>query len=118
MSTGTSGSDEKIGGTKIEPLAAEVKNNTPLDTSSRGATGTYQNVSLVLLASKPGQYQHTAPHADSHGVVGTDETIQGSKLEPLERQGHEATEKSGGINDESVDTARIEPVGSVREEIV
>ena len=64
-----------------------------------------------------GQYQHTAPHADSHGVVGTDEVIQGAKLEPLEGQGHQATQKSEGVDDESVDTARIEPVGSVREEI-
>ena len=49
MSTGASGADEKIGGSKIEPLATEVKNDTPLDTSSRGATGADRSIGLPLL---------------------------------------------------------------------
>ena len=44
MSSGTSGSDEKISGAKIDPLASETKYNTPLDTSSRGATGTDKSI--------------------------------------------------------------------------
>ncbi|KIW97347.1 uncharacterized protein Z519_02739 [Cladophialophora bantiana CBS 173.52] len=36
---GTSGSDEKISATKIQPLDSEVKANLPHDQSSGGAAG-------------------------------------------------------------------------------
>ena len=65
-----------------------------------------------------GQYQHTAPHADSQGVVGRDETVQGAKIEPLEGGlANQTAIKSSGLDDEAVDSARVAPMGSVREEI-
>ncbi|OAP61267.1 hypothetical protein AYL99_03468 [Fonsecaea erecta] len=117
---GTSGSDEKISATKIPPLDSSVKANAPHDQSSRGATGTDRSIdhSRIDPLGGAGQYQHTAPHADSQGAVGRDETIQGAKIEPLEGKGQQAaTTKSQGLDDETVDTARIDPVGSVREEM-
>ena len=54
-------------------------------------------------------------HANSQGVVGRDETIQGAKIEPLEGRRGEATSKQSGFDDEQVDASRINPMGVVRE---
>lgn len=64
-----------------------------------------------------GQFQHPAPHADSQGVVGRDEAIQGAKIEPLEGNPTKGTAKSTGLDDEQIDSARIQPGGEVREEL-
>ncbi|OQV05142.1 hypothetical protein CLAIMM_09928 [Cladophialophora immunda] len=130
MSSGTSGSDEKISATKIPPLDSAVKANRPHDQSSRGAAGTDRSIDQSRIApmggaardARAGQYQHTAPHADSQGSVGRDETIQGAKIEPLAGKGHAdvdahaGTKEDAGLDDETVDAARIDPLGSVREE--
>lgn len=62
-----------------------------------------------------GQHQHTAPHADSQGVVGTTENIGKAKIQPLDGGLREAQNPRTGIDDESVDAARINPLGNVRE---
>jgi len=117
MSTGASGSDEKISASKIEPLASDVKTNVPHDQSSRGVVGTDRNIdqSRIDPIGGKGQYQHPAP-ADHSGSVGKDETIQGAKIEPLEGKAGESTGKYAGIGDEEVSGSRIPPIGSVREE--
>jgi hypothetical protein len=66
--------------------------------------------------SNLGQYQHPEPHADSQGVVGRDEAIQGAKIEPLEGGRGTTTSKQPGLDDEHVDASRINPLGEVREE--
>ena len=144
MSSGTSGSDEKISGSKIDPLASDTKANVPLDMSSRGAIGSDRNidqariepiggrgVSLLPLSAsgldadvscradtKAGQYQHPAPHADS-GVIGSDVNIDKAKIEPLQEQGGagKGHAKSAGLGDEEVDAARVQPLGAVREQM-
>ncbi|KAI2473567.1 hypothetical protein F4781DRAFT_427194 [Annulohypoxylon bovei var. microspora] len=62
-----------------------------------------------------GQHQHTAPHADSHGVVGTAEDLGKVKIPPLESDSHEAQNPRTGLDDEVIDGARIDPLGSVGE---
>ncbi|KIX96809.1 uncharacterized protein Z520_07529 [Fonsecaea multimorphosa CBS 102226] len=115
---GTSGSDEKLSATKIQPLDSAVKEHQPHDQSSRGAAGTDRSIdqSRIDPLGGAGQYQHTAPHADSQGAVGRDATIQGTKLEPLQGGKGSSSDKNPGLDDEVVDGARINPVGSVREE--
>jgi hypothetical protein len=44
MSSGTSGSDEKISGAKIDPLASDQKKGVTHDLSSRGVTGTDRTI--------------------------------------------------------------------------
>ena len=44
MSSGASGSDEQISGSKVEPLASNAKEGVPLDTSSRGSVGTDRSI--------------------------------------------------------------------------
>ncbi|KAJ9621988.1 hypothetical protein H2203_006869 [Taxawa tesnikishii (nom. ined.)] len=119
MSTGTSGSDEKISGAKIQPLDSETKYNTAHDQSSRGAAGTDRSIDQTRIdpIGGAGQFQHPAPHADSQGVVGRDEAIQGAKIEPLEGNPTKGTAKSTGLDDEQIDSARIQPGGEVREEL-
>lgn len=63
-----------------------------------------------------GQYQHPAPHADSQGVVGRDNILQGAKIAPMEGGFKQAGCENQGLDDETIDGARIRPVGSVREE--
>lgn len=56
------------------------------------------------------------PHANSQGVVGRDDVIAGAKIEPL--ASHKmAGVPDQGLDDESVDAARIAPMGEVREEM-
>ncbi|KAK5464953.1 hypothetical protein LTS15_001516 [Exophiala xenobiotica] len=119
MSSGTSGSDEKISGTKIDPLASETKANQPHDQSSRGVAGTDRSIDKTRIdpLGGAGQYRHPAAHADSQGVVGRDETIQGAKIDPLSGKGNASTTKSAGLDDEQVDASRINPMGEVREEM-
>lgn len=50
MSSGASGSDEKISATKIDPLASETKANVPHDQSSRGAVESDRNVDRARIA--------------------------------------------------------------------
>ncbi len=71
--------------------------------------------SELTTAHIAGQGQHTAPHADSQGVIGRDNTIQGAKLEPLKSSTSSETSAAQGLDDEAVDAARIDPMGSVRE---
>lgn len=49
MSSGASGSDEKISGAKIDPLASDTKANVPLDMSSRGAVGSDRNIDQARI---------------------------------------------------------------------
>ena len=62
-----------------------------------------------------GQSQHTAPHADSQGVIGRESTLQGAKLEPLNSNTDSGKSVTQGLDDEAVDPVRIDPLGSVRE---
>lgn len=71
----------------------------------------------MLIDCGLGQYQHPAPHADSQGVVGRDEAIQGAKIDPLSGKENVSTTKSTGLDDEQVDASRINPMGEVREEM-
>ncbi|KIW12591.1 hypothetical protein PV08_09869 [Exophiala spinifera] len=117
--SGTSGSDEKISATKIDPLASDTKANQPHDQSSRGATGTDRSIdqSRIDPLGGAGRYKHPAPHADSQGVAGRDEAIQGAKIDPLSGKENTSTTKSPGLDDEQVDASRINPLGEVREEM-
>ncbi|KAL2416512.1 hypothetical protein ABEF95_012908 [Exophiala dermatitidis] len=117
MSTGASGSDEKISATKIAPLDSGVKTNTTHDLSSRGSAGTDRNIDQTRIdpLGGKGQNQHTLPHSDAQGSVGRDETIQGAKIEPLAGKQNEATRKDQGTDEENVDSTRIPPLGAVRE---
>lgn len=49
MSSGASGSDEKISAAKIDPLASETKANVPHDQSSRGAVGSDRNIDQARI---------------------------------------------------------------------
>jgi hypothetical protein len=64
-----------------------------------------------------GQYQHPAPHA-TIGAVGRDGTVGGSKIDPLaaKLKSNTSTDTHQGLDDEAIDTARIAPMGEVREE--
>ncbi|KAI7527791.1 hypothetical protein KC331_g16116 [Hortaea werneckii] len=126
MSSGASGSDEKISASKIQPLDSEQKFNTTHDLSSRGATGSDRNIDQTRLeptAGNRGQHQHPEPHAESGGSVGRDETIQAAKVDPLVSQAQSgetastATRKNPGLDDEVVDAGRVAPMGEVREEM-
>ncbi len=64
-----------------------------------------------------GQYAHPIPVTHSGGSAGTDETLQGSKIEPLQGKEDVGTRKTEGLSDEGVDGARIQPLGEVREEM-
>lgn len=60
MSSGTSGSDEKISGAKIDPLASDQKTGGPHDMASRGVTGTDRNIDQARIdpIGGKGQYSH------------------------------------------------------------
>ena len=58
MSSGASGSDDKISGSKIDPLAPETKYNVPLDTSSRGVVGTDRNIDQARIDPVGGKGQY------------------------------------------------------------
>ncbi|KAI1209054.1 uncharacterized protein F4807DRAFT_108775 [Annulohypoxylon truncatum] len=113
----STGSTAQISKTKIEPLESEVKHNRPCDSSDRGSAGSNRAIDQTRIEplGGKGQHQHTAPHADSHGVVGTAEDIGKVKILPLENTSHEAQNPRTGLDDEAVDAARINPVGSVRD---
>jgi hypothetical protein len=55
-------------------------------------------------------------HADSQGVVGREEVLQGSKIAPLDGGLRQATQHTQGLDDEAVDAARLKPLGGVRED--
>ncbi|KAI0842241.1 hypothetical protein F5Y06DRAFT_293064 [Hypoxylon sp. FL0890] len=134
------GSTAEISKTKIEPLESEVKHNTPYDGTDRGSTGSDRTIdqsrinplgekgesdsqATVKFATVMtdtgllvlGQGQHTAPHADNHGVVGPAENLGKTKIPPLEGGVNESQPPRTGLDDEAVDTARINPLGGVRE---
>jgi len=82
--------------------------------------GTDRNIDQARtepLEGNRGQYQHTEPHAQSGGVVGGDETVSGAKIDPLANESDAATRKNPGLDDETVDASRVEPMGEVREEM-
>ncbi|KAL9077879.1 MAG: hypothetical protein Q9157_003210 [Trypethelium eluteriae] len=136
MSSGASGSDEKVSGiekgslkiqqltipkisaSKIEPLASEQKYNVEHDLSSRGAAGSDRNIDQARIdpVGGAGQYRHPEPRANNQGVVGRDEAIQGTKIDPLEGKANVSQTKAPSLDDEQVDGARINPLGEVREE--
>ncbi|KAI4128138.1 MAG: hypothetical protein LQ338_002875 [Usnochroma carphineum] len=118
MSSGASGSDEKISATKIDPLASDVKANVPHDQSSRGFVGTDRTIDQARIDPVGGgdRYKHPAPHATS-GVIGNDANIDKAKIEPLEGQTPKGGEKPSGLTDEEIDAARVQPLGEVREEM-
>ncbi|KAK8198754.1 hypothetical protein M8818_006621 [Zalaria obscura] len=63
MSTGASGSDEKISGAKIEPLDSETKYNTPHDQGSRGVVGTDRTIDQARIDPVGGHGElHRSPH--------------------------------------------------------
>ncbi|KAI9659045.1 MAG: hypothetical protein M1821_002005 [Bathelium mastoideum] len=119
MSSGASGSDEKISASKIDPLASDQKYGVEHDLSSRGAAGSDRNIDQTRVdpVGGAGQYRHPDSKADSQGVVGRDEAVQGSKIEPLEGKDHTFQAKAPGLDDEQVDGSRINPLGEVREEL-
>ncbi|OTB06032.1 hypothetical protein M426DRAFT_319399 [Hypoxylon sp. CI-4A] len=62
-----------------------------------------------------GQQHHTASRADSQGVVRTTENIGKTKIQPLDSGANEAQDARTGLDDETVDASRINPLGGVRE---
>jgi hypothetical protein len=70
----------------------------------------------VLVLGGSDHHLHAAAHATT-GVIGRDGIIAGSKIEPLAsiEKRHSMSDTSQGLDDEAVDTARIEPMGEVRE---
>lgn len=50
-------------------------------------------------------------------MVGRDETVQGAKIDPLGGQRDGTTRKNEGLEDESVDASRVQPMGEVRDEL-
>ncbi|KAL9110841.1 MAG: hypothetical protein Q9227_004641 [Pyrenula ochraceoflavens] len=134
MASGSIGNDEIVSGAKLEPVSSSTKAGTEHDLSGRGAAGTDRNIDQTRIdplggkarlhdPSLAGQYQHTAPHADSSGVIGREEEVSGSKIEPLSpeegsgKQSGERERRSSGLDDETVDRGRIDPMGSQREEV-
>ncbi|PSK46567.1 hypothetical protein B9Z65_5535 [Elsinoe australis] len=120
MSSGASGSDEKISAAKIQPLDSETKYNQARDQSSRGSAGSDRN--LDQTRTEPlgvqGVGQHTSSHANDQGGIGRDETLQGAKIDPLGAKGGDiSTRKAPGLDHEEVDSSRIHPLGGVREDM-
>ncbi|KAI0381952.1 hypothetical protein F5Y04DRAFT_280183 [Hypomontagnella monticulosa] len=113
----STGNSAQISGTKIAPLDSEVKYNTPSNGADRGSAGSNRTIDQARInpLGGKGQHQNTASHADSQGVVGTTENIGKAKIQPLDKNLHEAQNPRTGIDDESVDAARINPLGGVRE---
>lgn len=76
---------------------------------------------ITDAAALTGQYQHPNPHADSSGVIGPDKNVEQAKIQPLSGQSDGTkTVLEGdqrGLTEEAVDSARIAPVGEVREEM-
>jgi fructose-1,6-bisphosphatase/inositol monophosphatase family enzyme len=58
MSSGTSGSDEKISAAKIEPLSSDQKAGVTHDLSSRGVTGTDSNIDQTRIDPIGGKGQY------------------------------------------------------------
>ncbi|KAI8961388.1 hypothetical protein F5Y11DRAFT_348542 [Daldinia sp. FL1419] len=114
----STGSTAEISSTKIQPLESEVKYNAPYDGEDRGSAGSNRTIDQARInpLGGRGQHQHTAPHADSQGVVGTAEGLGKTKIEPLEGGIHERQNPRTGLDDEAVDGARIHPLGGVREQ--
>ncbi|RYP56069.1 hypothetical protein DL769_009983 [Monosporascus sp. CRB-8-3] len=118
MSTGATGSDENISASKIQPLESEQKRGVAHDqSSSRGVAGSDRDIdqSRINPLGGKGQYQHPAPHADTQGAVGRDEDIAAARIEPLGGGPETSQRKNPGLDDEMVDKARTQPLGSVRE---
>lgn len=63
-------------------------------------------------------HHHTNPHADSSGVIGREEYVEGSKIGVFDTayKHRSRTQHETGLDDESVDRARIRPLGEVRED--
>ncbi|KAI4173791.1 MAG: hypothetical protein LQ348_006482 [Seirophora lacunosa] len=118
MSSGASGSDEKISAAKIDPLASETKANVPHDQSSRGAVGSDRNIDQARIdpIGGAGQYKHPASHASS-GVVGSDADMEKAKIDPLAGEVPKGGAQPSGLTDEGIDAARVQPLGEVREEM-
>ncbi|KZF24474.1 hypothetical protein L228DRAFT_245413 [Xylona heveae TC161] len=118
MSSGASGSDEKISAAKIDPLASTMKQGVPHDQSSRGAVGTDRNIDRSRIAPLAGHahHHHVAPHADTSGVVGHEHTIASTKIDPLSRTTHTPVPPDTGLDIEDIDSSRIEPMGEVEDD--
>ncbi|KAF2093532.1 hypothetical protein NA57DRAFT_61238 [Rhizodiscina lignyota] len=119
------GNAATLSGSKIEPLDSNQKYNTEHDLSDRGSAGTNTNIDEARIdplggrvSCNAGQYQHPEAHADSQGVVGREDVIQGAKIDPLEQApGMKSAPVKGGLDDENVDASRINPMGEVREQM-
>ncbi|OCL12801.1 hypothetical protein AOQ84DRAFT_311557 [Glonium stellatum] len=112
-----SANDANLSGAKIQPLDSETKRHVPqTDHSVVGDDSDINQARIDPLGGR-GQYQHPAPHANSQGVVGRDNVLQGAKIAPMEGEYQKADRESQGLDDEAVDGARINPMGSVREEM-
>ncbi|RYO81269.1 hypothetical protein DL766_007380 [Monosporascus sp. MC13-8B] len=122
MSAGAAGSDKKISGAKIQPLESEQKRGVAHDPSpSRGAAGSGRDIDGARIdpLGGGGQYRRPAPHADTGGAVGRDEDVGAARIEPLGGGGPEASRrKNPGLDDEIVDKARTQPLGSVRGQVL
>jgi hypothetical protein len=100
-------------------LDSETKYNQTHDLGYPSVAGTGRNLNQSRFEpteGNRGQYKHPAATANSQGVVGRDETVQGAKIDPLGGQGNESTRENPVLDDEQVSGARIEPGGAVREE--
>lgn len=71
MSSGASGSDEKISASKIQPLDSETKYNQTHDLSSRGVAGSDRNIDQTRINPTEGNRGrfHAAPLRDLEHTV-------------------------------------------------
>ncbi|KAF2748492.1 hypothetical protein M011DRAFT_476497 [Sporormia fimetaria CBS 119925] len=105
-----------LSGAKIEPLKSPVKRHQPHD--DHGDIGEERDIEETHLEPLHSELKHhhtQLPHADSHGVVGHDDDIQQAKIAPFDGKVKQSTQHWTGLDDETVDAARITPMGEVRE---
>lgn len=70
----------------------------------------------MLLLTLSTDHHIQLPHANSQGVIGREDIVQGAKIAPLDGEVKRTTEHGQGLDDETVDASRIRPLGEVREE--
>ena len=89
--------------------------------ASRGAAGTDRTIDQARvdpLGGRDQHHHHTAPHADTQGAVGREEDVGAARIAPLDGGAAQQQRKNPGLDDEIIDGARTQPLGSVREPVV
>jgi hypothetical protein len=115
---GVIGEDFYIQETHEEPLRSELKRESCFSAASHHVSRALYSHFWAVSSSLLMLYQDhhiQAPHADSQGVVGREDIIQSAKIEPMKKEMFERTEHTHGLDDETVDAARIPPMGEVRD---